>query len=1758
MRNKRSVQGYFCNNPASADTKENDQHAGKINFNSEQKNSLRDHNNDINNSVNADMGRTIKRALPSSLAESLRAVFAAFLWHEGIVHDAMACSSFLKFHPTLPKNGAFIKNPGLDAAGDQVSLSKEQRAQQRYSVEVANAGNYLNIRPSTLETLTKSGNSSVHNRRFRKNGTEEQPKLHALPELMIVCPPALKCLVYLWDQLSSNCIQVVQSAASDLLKDIHNPHVMLNHRNDQNICDDSKKNKKKKKEECTYCELCDMYIPIPVTYHMRSVHPGCGKPAKGKLFNRIWWTLELSSTGSGGIMNNQKRSPQQMPVVTETQLHQIASDLNKPSTSRGDINSSVRNSKVILAYNCSRDAAGKGPVSSTPYRRSDIPSCVSPELLWQAPDTFSCLESLGASATNDTPYTIFGLNSTDNGFERPLSEISIDSMDRSGVLTNSITNTNSLSRFHRSMSMGQGWPNQSITSKYMQGNDNVSGQNSKVILRRRNNSTCDDGGSLLLCHPSENLRKLVPESVFQVSSNVTTQNKIKTDVSLEPPENEQVIPNHVTNAKTKNSSFVRNENVPSSSADANRRTNRSERNSGTPYKSNNIDQNVCLLSRPSMVFIMEQHNLDKLRNSLKRSLRVATARIYSLQALNWLMRSVTQTSCLHDLMWWFVSSLKPAVLDDSSKNDETEQALEHPISSTQMCGKISLLLTQSFHTYLQTVADLTLLLPPWVIVTTNCHPVLWSHVFGNISKILSRSDEQNEEMLLLSSAAMLESNPNFWIPHLSVNHETRVSNLMDLAGMFEITVSSRQTMVGSLTDGSTETFWESDEEDRNKAKIIEISMNKLSFVCKMIFVHIDNSRDIQNKVTNVSFYAGPSLGDTVLVKSVEVDSKAGTWISTNLRDDSWTHFRLEFRGSESTLRVRQIKILGLPTSLEEVHQRHNKLTNAFQIQQRNCEAETLRVFRLITAQVFGKLILGTEHQTENVNLTANAGMESSATSLLADSLDLREHMVGILFSRSKLSHLQKQVIVHIVHAIRKETQRAKEEWEILNATTNVNNVPLGNVDEKSDSSSENSRAPDTYCFEMLSMVLALSGSTVGRSYLSHQYSLLKDLLSLLHTGSDRVQRQVTLLLRRILPEITPDNLADILGIRVMPPNDFSIVNQSSHAFDMNRLGIIDIFLAVIAKALQLQIKIKNVTAPMANKQITTVKLCNCIDLNVYSLRSGEQNIDEVTEHLFDFGIGENSSLRNLNDGHFGNKDEKNLNQLWFMKGSISVKQAENIIGIIRDMAGGKFSDKWSLVTKAAIAESILNLTRLEEVFRTNENCIKTATLWLALASLCVLDKDHVERLSSGQWSKSSETRPHCSNHDDGITPAVIQCEVCGSLCGDCDRFLHLNRKTRTHHRTLCKEEEEAIRVELHESCGRTKLFWLLALADSKTLKAMVEFRDGNNAIISGPSSSIGRCRFCGVTGNSGLLAIGNVCANAECQVHAANTCTRSKPCGHSCGGVINEAKCLPCLQTMCNDGEPLPGPKLTQDADDMCMICFVEALSCAPAIQLDCGHVFHYHCCKEVLQKGWSGPRITFGFSQCPICKIDITHTLLNEVLEPIISLKTDVRRKAMMRLEYEGIMKSTDHRDLTQYAMDRYAYYVCFKCKKAYYGGEARCDAEMGDKFDPEELVCGGCSDVARAQMCPKHGTDFLEYKCRYCCSVAVFFCFGTTHFCDTCHDDFQRLTNIVKSKLPRCPAGPKAKQLLGEDCPLHVVHPPTGEEFALGCGICRNAHTF
>ena len=114
---------------------------------------------------------------------------------------------------------------------------------------------------------------------------------------------------------------------------------------------------------------------------------------------------------------------------------------------------------------------------------------------------------------------------------------------------------------------------------------------------------------------------------------------------------------------------------------------------------------------------------------------------------------------------------------------------------------------------------------------------------------------------------------------------------------------------------------------------------------------------------------------------------------------------------------------------------------------------------------------------------------------------------------------------------------------------------------------------------VLSMVLALSGSAVGRQYLAQQHTLMQDLLTLLHTASPRVQRQVTSLLRRVLPEVAPQVLANLLGVPSLPVTDLSALASSRERdsptpFDPRRLGILDVFLACIAKSLTLQMKTK--------------------------------------------------------------------------------------------------------------------------------------------------------------------------------------------------------------------------------------------------------------------------------------------------------------------------------------------------------------------------------------------------------------------------------------------------------------------------------------------------------------------------------------------------------------------------------------------------------
>ncbi|VVD05977.1 unnamed protein product [Leptidea sinapis] len=884
----------------------------------------------------------------------------------------------------------------------------------------------------------------------------------------------------------------------------------------------------------------------------------------------------------------------------------------------------------------------------------------------------------------------------------------------------------------------------------------------------------------------------------------------------------------------------------------------------------------ALVRKPVMAFVLAKRDLQSYRRKLDAVVRINTVRQYAFENL------------VND----------PARL------------LSGSAATWALCpgGRIARGARAAMHGFLGSVSALA--------------PSL-SQVFSVVSKVLSHSPDGMFEDSLFG--AMLDNYESMY------NEENYLWSCPDVTGWCAISVSSRQGMAGALTDNSTETFWESGEEDKNRARIHMVSF----------------------------WYSG---GPTELLQMMEmnVELRNAQWICYTLPISTGTSVRVrcELHGPDPAVRVRQVRVLSMPQSQPAAPQ----LSPLHAI----TEKDTLRVFRLLTTQVFGKLLDWEQTGNETEGAVAEETTENDS--------DLCEHVMS-----------------HIVWAIGCETSRVRDDWETALMCAESNDGVMEPLPKFNNHQ-------DNYCFEMLSLLLALSGSPAGLAHLVQRSELLKDLLALLHTGSERVQRQVISLVRRIITVVPPDKM----------------------------LGVI--------------------------------------------------------------------------------------------------------------------SADWAFTTRVALTDYIKAIADVEEANRSPKICITKPAIWLALASLCVSDTSILNDVNNhGRDSQSrdslTETKPLCANHDDGTTAAVIECHTCGTLCGECDRFLHLNRTTRTHQRQVCKEEESAIRAGIHESCARVKLFWLLLLIDRRTLKGLIEFRGMDTGIREEEDATTSS----GVAGE-----------------HGREACSRTLGCGHFCGGVRGERTCLPCLFGCTHSSS------LRQDADDMCMICFTDPLQAAPAIQLTCGHVFHLHCCRKVLLNKWNGPRISFSFAKCPICKEDISHWTLEELVAPVRQLYEEVHRKALMRLEYEGMSSGAASanfdNDPALYAMERYAYYVCHKCGKAYFGGLARCEADSNSAWDPKELVCGACSDVAGAKICPKHGSDFLEYKCRYCCSVAVFFCFGTSHFCNPCHDDFQRITNIPRHTLPQCPTGPRCEQLIGtaEECPLHVQHPPTGEEFALGCGVCRNAQSF
>ena len=89
-----------------------------------------------------------------------------------------------------------------------------------------------------------------------------------------------------------------------------------------------------------------------------------------------------------------------------------------------------------------------------------------------------------------------------------------------------------------------------------------------------------------------------------------------------------------------------------------------------------------------------------------------------------------------------------------------------------------------------------------------------------------------------------------------------------------------------------------------------------------------------------------------------VENRFAGWVTCFVPDDT-TFVRIDLKGPDNSLRLRQVKALGSVPGAPVAPQSHEMEgpNSSRLIQRDNCRAETLRVFRLITGQVFGRLLL---------------------------------------------------------------------------------------------------------------------------------------------------------------------------------------------------------------------------------------------------------------------------------------------------------------------------------------------------------------------------------------------------------------------------------------------------------------------------------------------------------------------------------------------------------------------------------------------------------------------------------------------------------------------------------------------------------------------------------------------------------------------------------------------------------------------------------
>lgn len=143
----------------------------------------------------------------------------------------------------------------------------------------------------------------------------------------------------------------------------------------------------------------------------------------------------------------------------------------------------------------------------------------------------------------------------------------------------------------------------------------------------------------------------------------------------------------------------------------------------------------------------------------------------------------------------------------------------------------------------------------------------------------------------------------------------------------------------------------------------------------------------------------------------------------------------------------------------------------------------------------------------------------------------------------------------------------------------------------------------------------------------------------------------------------------MVHVRFLPPLGYSAIAEAViKTGTINQLGLLDCFLAVISKALSVQVKAKGRSS------------------NILTTLTGVNNLTSLSIE----------NLVNLKPvpGEAGIKSQR-----WYLKGGVPKPVAAEVVKLVKDMIEGSLGPQWEGYSKSAVGQAVLHLTKINEEAR---------------------------------------------------------------------------------------------------------------------------------------------------------------------------------------------------------------------------------------------------------------------------------------------------------------------------------------------------------------------------------------------------------------------------------------------------------------------------